>query len=145
MTVDLSQFVGKEVVVTLDSGEEFTTTIKKDKNKTPFSYHINHPSRDNITYTNSGLTDTYMYPNIVEIKPQHTTTNPDLEYETLKGIQECLAPEAIKYIESHDKYAELMCELLASFMKEKFGNIKSDVQCQITCMFMDSISLRQCD
>lgn len=149
MTIDLSQFVEKEVHITLRNGEEYVTTIRKQKTaNTLYSYYFVHPSGNSISYTCSGIHDlNTIYKlskfDIIKIKlrnPEPMTES--LQCETLKGITKSLIPELIPFVESHDKYAEVMDQLFHEFLQEKFGDMKPEVKGEIACMFMDSLCFR---
>lgn len=147
MTIDLSQFVDKEVLITLRNGEEFVTTLKKQYPRT-YPYYFSHLSRHYLSYTESGTHDlnllTQRSPlDIIKIKlhnPEPMTES--LKCETLKGITKSLIPELIPFVESHPKYAEVMYQLFDEFMTEKFGDMKPEVKGDICCMFMDSLAFR---
>lgn len=147
MTIDLSQFVDKEVHITLRNGEEFVTTLKKQYAKT-YPYYFSHPSGSSLSYTKCGIHDfNCSIPrssfDIIKIKlrnPEPMTES--LKCETLKGITKSLIPELIPFVESHPKYAEVMGQLFEEFMNEKFGDMKLEVKGDICCMFMDSLTFR---
>lgn len=150
MTIDLSQFVDKEVHITLRNGEEYVTVIKKhgDHANTLYSYYFVHPFGHSLSYTESGIHDLNCSLqrstlDIIKIKlrnPEPMTES--LKCETLKGITKSLIPELIPFVESHEKYAEVMYQLFDEFMTEKFGDMKPEVKGDICCMFMDSLSFR---
>lgn len=147
MTIDLSQFVDKEVHITLRNGEEYVTTLKTQY-ATTYRYHFPHSSGCSLTYTESGIHDlnTKLQRSpfdIIKIKlrnPEPMTES--LKCETLKGITKSLIPELIPFVESHDEYAEVMNELFHQFLTDKFGDMKPEVKGEIACMFMDSLSFR---
>ena len=68
----------------------------------------------------------HQYNNIVSIKVNEPDTE-FLEPKTLNAIASALMPEAIKYIESHEKYAETMTELIQEFLKKNLGEIKGEL------------------
>jgi len=150
MTIDLSQFVDKEVHITLRNGEECVTVIKKHgaHANTLYSYYFVHPCGHSLGYTESGIHDlncSLQRSTLDIIKIEHRYTKPmteSLKCETLKGITKSLIPELIPFVESHEKYAEVMYQLFDEFLTDKFGDMKPEVKGEIACMFMDSLTFR---
>ena len=147
MTIDLSQFVDKEVHITLRNGEEFVTTLKKQYDTT-YPYYFSHSSGCSLSYTECGIHDfnTSLQRSLFDIikiklrNPEPMTES--LKCETLKGITKSLIPGLIPFVESHPKYAEVMYQLFDEFLTDKFGDMKPEVKGEIACMFMDSLTFR---
>ena len=147
MTIDLSQFVGKEVHITLRNGNQCKVYIQEcgvdyfaqgEYLDDYFSYFC-HYSRNGL---NGQETDTSLF-DIIKIEHHYTKPmNESLKCETLKGITKSLLPELIPFVESHPKYAEVMYQLFDEFLQEKFGDMKPEVKGEIACMFMDSLTFR---
>lgn len=152
MTIDLSQFVDKEVHITLRNGEEYLSILRMQKTGNImypyYFYYFTRSSGHCLSYTHRGDHDlnssTQRSPFDI-IKIEHIYTKPmneSLKCETLKGITKSLLPELIPFVESHEKYAEVMYQLFDEFMTEKFGDMKTEIKGEISCMFMDSLSFR---
>lgn len=65
-----------------------------------------------------------------------------LQDETLNMMVKCLTPEVIRYVESHQEYAEMMFKLYDKFLVEKIGDLNEELKGELTCLFMDSMALR---
>jgi hypothetical protein len=150
MTIDLSQFVDKEVTVTLRNGSQCKVYIKEEFTSNGRNYYASGEYLDDEFtffghYSKNGVngpeTDTSPY-DIIKIEHHYTKPMTEsLKCETLKGITKSLIPELIPFVESHEKYAEVMGQLFHEFLTDKFGDMKPEVKCEISCMFMDSVTL----
>ena len=145
MTIDLSQFVDKEVTVTLRNGEEYVTTIREVKDQISYPYYFVSPSGNLLTYTlygSHGVSENFRSRDIVKIEHRHTKPMTEsLKDKTLHGIAKVLTPEAIEYVKSHEKYAEVMNELFHEFLTDKFGDMEAEVKGEIAFMLRNSITL----
>jgi hypothetical protein len=148
MTIDLSQFLDKEVHITLRNGNQCKVYIQDTNDDYYFAQgeylddHFSYFCR----YLKNGVSSSETVTSLWDIiKIEHTYTKPmneSLKCETLKGITKSLLPELIRFVESHEKYAEVMYQLFDEFMTEKFGDMKPEIKGEIACMFMDSLSFR---
>lgn len=144
MTIDLSQFVDKEVHITLRGGEEFVTTIKKHENEEEYSYpfYFIHPFGEQVNYSQSGCHG-FRHLDIIKIKLRNSEPmNESLKCETVIGIADAMIPEVIRYVESHKRYAELMFSLMDEFMTQNLGSLNENVKGELSCFMMDRILLR---
>jgi hypothetical protein len=127
MTINLSQFVGKTVDVTLKKGATHTGMFYETKSHKfyRFSYEqgcCNYSFfKDGTNYCQNHFYDIVKVELVNPEKPKQIPLNA-LESKTLHTIASTLTPEAIKYIESHDKYAEVMVNLLEEFLEKNLGN-----------------------
>lgn len=130
MTINLSHFVGKTVKVTYTNGGEAfgIVTVKEFLPSHTKQYRFVDKNQNWIsTHCQSGNCYYFTKNNIVKVelltpeKPKQMSLNA-LESKTLHAIASALTPEAIKYIESHDKYAEVMVNLLEEFLETNLGN-----------------------
>jgi hypothetical protein len=126
MTIDLSQFVGKTVDVTLNN-EQTHLSVKVKANKSDvYPYAV-----AGATYTKEGYFcanwqyESYQHDivkiELVDPEPKQITLNA-LETKTLDAIATALVPKAIKYIESHERYAEVMQALIIEFVEKNLGS-----------------------
>jgi hypothetical protein len=130
MKIDLSQFVGKTVKVTYTSGKEAfgVITVRKFLPSQSLSYRLVDENQNRISdhYVSGKCYYFRKTSDIVKIQlstPEQPKQMPNtLESETLHAIASTLTPEAINYIESHDKYAEVMVNLLEEFLEKNLGN-----------------------
>lgn len=148
MTIDLSQFVDKEVYIRFRNGRRKEVRIQVSGKCLGGGYPFYYCDQSQIFYY-SRVGHYWHHPSpgpndIVDIIENHQAKpmTESLKCETLKGITKVLTHELINYIESHPKYAEVMNELFHEFLTDKFGGMKLEVKGEIACMFMDSITLR---
>ena len=127
--IDLSQFVGKTVKVTYKNGEERigVVILKEFIPSHTKSYRLVDKDQNRISdHFVSGNCLFFTKNNIVKIKlvnpekPKQIYPNA-LEPKTLNTIASVLTPKTIKYIESHDKYAEVMQALIIEFVETNVG------------------------
>jgi small nuclear ribonucleoprotein (snRNP)-like protein len=122
MNIDLSPYGNKEVKVILKNGNTHTGRLQLRGNCYKFYF-----DRCNLSYNQNGtnLWKSYQH-DIVKIElvnpePKQITLNA-LESKTLDAIATALVPEAIKYIESHERYAEVMQALIIEFVEKNLGS-----------------------
>lgn len=130
MNIDLSQHVNpeKEVIVTF-RGNDLTPARGKimlyDKNDDRYVFSYNGFDK---LYHRSGLNLFSLRFDIVKIEPVIPEKSFNtLEPKTLQAIATALTPEAIKFIESHEKYAELMQTLIEEFVDKNLGNYNGEL------------------
>lgn len=145
-TIDLSKFVDKEVYLTLRNGEAYVTKIGQTHSKTyPFYFIKNSPEYMNFTREGKFLTDNKKSDyDIIRIEHRYekpTMTEP-LKDETMRTMVRCLTPEAIRYIQGHEKYAELIFTLFDEFLSEKLGEVNEQVKGEMSCFFIDGIDIK---
>jgi hypothetical protein len=126
--IDLSQYSGtdEEVKVTFRDDTSFTGKFfLYDKMKDTYLFASKESLNRIITRNGTSIFSSYKDIVKVELvnpeKPKQIPLN-TLESKTLHAIASALTPEAIKYIESHDKYAEVMLNLLEEFLEKNLGN-----------------------
>lgn len=147
MTINLENFVNKEVLIINNCGNSRVGTLKKSLDiKSSFKYRLYLDTGLHIAYNQEGYCYTE-YPkdpyNIkhIQLRQQSKMTEP-LNDETLRTMVRCLAPEAIRYIEGHEKYAEVIFSLFDEFLSEKIGEVNEQIKGDMSCFFMDGISIR---
>jgi hypothetical protein len=154
MTIDLSQFVGKIVDVTFRDG-----TVYKEcrvEFALPKVHSILFIPRVNIKYLNEfgealnfiyfldgqvGINGVLHLKDIIDIQlsvPEQKPMNNTLDTNTLHLIAAALKPGAIKFIESHEKYAEVITQLLTEYVENNLG----DANGELPFMILDAISLK---
>jgi hypothetical protein len=154
MKIDLSQFVGKAVDVTLRNGETYLSVVVKtipSQHLLNCPYSIKYPvvgETDKVfAYTKEGnlfVVSESIY-DILKIKlstpekPKQMPLNA-LEFRTLNTIASALTPETIKYIEQHEKYAEVMQALIIEFVEKNVGVVNGE----LPFMIFDRINLMKC-
>lgn len=130
MKINLSPFVGRTVKVTYTNGGEVfgIFTVKEFLPSHTKQYRLVDKNQNRISdHYISGNCYYFTKKNIVKIElviPEQPKQMPlnTLESKTLHAIASALTPEAIKYIESHDKYAEVIVNLLEEFLEKNLGN-----------------------
>ena len=129
--IDLSQYsgTGEEVKVTFRDGNSSTGKLFLYEKKTD-TYLFTSKTRNAIK-TKSGIGLGTSYDDIVKVEPvnpkQPKQMPNALESKTLHAIASALTPEAIKYIESHDKYAEVMQALIIEFVEKNVGDVNGEL------------------
>lgn len=149
MTIDLEQFVGKEVYITLRNGNQCKVHIQEGN----FGYFAQGEFLDTNSsyyyhYSKNGVnvleTDTSPF-DIIKIEHHYTKPikNPELPESTIEKLAEVLSPDAVKYIEESEEYVTFMAEMLTKFVRERMGNLIENVECEIvSTMVSDKIDLR---
>jgi hypothetical protein len=137
MTIDLSHYVNKEVKVVLKNGSTYIGRFSPWADRYRFYFDV-----CNLSYSGNGTNywKIYQYDiakiELVTLEPKQNILNA-LEPKTLDAIASALTPEAIKYIESHEKYAEVMQALIIEFVEKNVG----DVNGELPFMIFDSMFL----
>lgn len=144
--MDLSNFIGKAVQLTFRNGEKCTVVIKKTCGGIeayPFNFVYND---EFMNFTKEGkFLHRYEDSQYDIIKIEHYYTKPmtePLKDETMRTMVRCLTPEAIHYIQGHEKYAEVIFSLFNEFLSEKIGEVNEQVKLEMSCFFMDGIDIR---
>jgi hypothetical protein len=145
--IDLSKYLGKVVKVTLKNDETYTGLIFRGKEPMygdeviKFSFNYNDSIKTILNYFNDGLNYYQVSAfDIIKIElvtlEQPMTINA-LDSKTLNTITTALIPGVINYIESHEKYAELMQSLIKEYVENNLGN----VNVELPFMIFDKINL----
>jgi small nuclear ribonucleoprotein (snRNP)-like protein len=128
MNIDLSQYGNKEVKVTLKNGNSHTGRLQLRGNY--YKFYYDDPvflEQCNLSYNQNGTNFWKSYQHdivkieFVDPEPKQITLNA-LESKTLDAIATTLVPEAIKYIDSHERYAEVMQALIIEFVEKNLGS-----------------------
>ena len=142
MALDLSQFVGKTVDVTFRDG-----TVRKECSfeisrpmwaigvmvpqfnlksaYTEFNYFVSgHVNFNGNAHVNDII-------NIQLSAPEQKPMNNTLDTNTLHSIAAALKPGAIKFIESHEKYAEVMTQLIEEYVEKNLRNVNGELPFKI--------------
>jgi hypothetical protein len=122
MNIDLSQYVDKDVKVILKNDRTQTGRLQLRGNyyNFYFGYCLYSYFRNGTSYWNNSHFDIVKI-ELVDPEPKQITLNA-LESKTLDAIATALVPEAIKYIESHERYAEVMQALIIEFVEKNLGS-----------------------
>lgn len=137
--IDLSKYVDKAVRVTLYENTIYTGELrvygtKEILGREVETYVFIPSGRGSLLYYKDGGNFFDCELDIVKIEelnegqdqnPQQKTNS--LEPKTLHTIASALAPEAIKFVESHEKYAEVMTELIEEFVKTNLGEVNAEL------------------
>lgn len=147
MTIDLSHYLEKVVKVTLRNDETYTGLIfcGKDpcgRNVIKFSFTYKDSVETKLNYFNNGLNYYQVSAfDIVKIEPvnleQKQMSLNALDSKTLHTIATALIPGVINYIDSHEKYAEVMQSLIIEYVEKNLG----DVNGELPFMIFDMINL----
>lgn len=147
MTINLEHFVNKEVLIVNNCGNTRVGFLKKSSDiNSSFNYRLHLEDGLYISYNKQGYcytespNDPYNIKKI-QLRHQSTMTEP-LKDDTMKVMVRCLTPEAIRYIEGHEKYAEMIFSLFDEFLNEKIGEVNEQVKGNMSCFFMDGISIK---
>jgi len=127
--INLSHFVGKNVRVTYTNGEERigVVTLNEFLPSHTKQYRLVDKNQNRISdHYHSGTCYYFTKNSIIKVelvnpeKPKQMYPN-TLDPKTLNTIASALTPETIKYIESHEKYAEVMQALIIEFVEKNVG------------------------
>jgi hypothetical protein len=145
MTIDLSQFVDKEVIVTLRDKSIRHGIVQG------YSFLLSNFYSYSIEFV--GVTGHWYYSNdgryytqgshirdIVDIqlkRPQKTMTK--LSESTVRKLADVLTPEAVKYIQESEKYAEFMMNMFSEFISQQMGEMDGILKDEIRFLLMDRI------
>lgn len=126
--INLELYLNKEVVVRLQSGETRTGQVKYSniKNNPDTRYifeNVSHYNKFGQAYCSDGSrSDGIRIFDIVEIK---------LLNDTACTIASALKEEALQYVQSDNRFADVVVKLLDEYIKENIGvlnkNLKGDV------------------
>ena len=120
--INLSDYVNKEVTVTLRDGRIRTGELfYSDDHYTFKSGYAQFSSyEDGTNYYHQDY-------DIISIKLYEPKPTESLDSTTLNDIASVLTPATIKYIESHEKYAEVMMALITEFVEKNFSNVNGEL------------------
>jgi len=151
MTIDLSQFVGKNVDVTFRDGivyKECNVEVSRPMwaivvlipmfniknsyiNQEEFNYFVSGHVNFNGNAHVKDITNIQL--SVPEQKPMNNT----LDTNTLHSIAAALKPGAIEFIESREKYAEVMTQLITEYVENNLG----DANGELPFMIFDNIKI----
>lgn len=139
MTINLSQFVDKQVKVTFQNEEtHFGRIVCCNFGQT---YRLALPNNTHFSYFMDGRAyyhaNEYDIVKIELVEPTPTESTNKLDPKTWRTIASALTPEAIKYIEKHEKYAEVMLNIIQEFVEQNVGTTDG----QLPFMIFDRIFL----
>lgn len=146
MTVNLENFVDKEVILTLDSGEKVETKIDRNEYRKPYSYWCTVGEYER-SYTKDGLYD-IDYDNPYNIKSIQLKTKPQelnmtkLSNQTFQKLADTLTAEVIDCIEQDSRYVDFMQEVIPDALVHLMGQLDEDLKCELSMAIMDRIALR---
>lgn len=143
MTINLEEFVNKEVIIRFYNGSRIGAIIEKDNLVEGYPFYFKDEICEYQYYSKSGYAwKSHRYCNIIDIqlkKPQKTMALSD---KTIEKLAEALAPEAVEYIQQSDEYLQFMTEQLTKFLKERMGEMDNEVAVEIvSIIFADNTNL----
>lgn len=149
MTIDLSQFLDKEVTVTLRNGEKFVTKIKKTSSEVyPFYCKRSDHSDGTVTYTKDGIVDIDLDWHTLDIVDIQLKTKPQelnmtkLSANAFHNLSEVLTPEVIDYIINDGRYVDFMQEMIPDALTHLMGELEEPLHYELSFAIMDNISMR---
>lgn len=127
--IDLSKYVDNDVKVTTCNNEVY---IGKLRPYVTNSYEFYPEGRGTLLYYNNGENYCSTGRNIREIEildadPNLSDPEHSLEPEALSMIASALTPGAIKFVESHPEYAEVMQALIIKYVEKNLGNANGEL------------------
>lgn len=142
MTVNLEDFVDKEVVVTFRDGDKVETIIGRNYDSI-YSYWV-LDSGSKRTYTKDGVYD-IEYDNPYNIKSIQLKNSPKelnvtkLSNSTFQKLADTLTSEVIEYIEQDSRYVDFMYEVIPDALSHMMGQLDDDLKCELSTAIMDRI------
>ena len=149
MKIDLEEFVGKEVIITLRNGEEFVRNIAKIyTGKYEFAFY--HPTKEMLAYDREGVSG--LLCGIVEnpfdivkieIKqpqqPQNQMTK--LSDATIQKLADALFSEALTYIETDEEYYETVVSVINRFLIDRMGQMDEFLLSEMCVCIFEKINI----
>ena len=123
--IDLSDYVNKEVTITLEYGDSYVGTIKYYGLNCWRFFDLSGNFLMSFSVDGKRM-DSTRKP-IKTIKVNEPKPTESLDSTTLNNIASVLTPATIKYIESHEKYAEVMMALITEFVENNFSNVNGEL------------------
>lgn len=149
MTIDLSQFVDKEVLITLRNGDVYETLLFEDPqfsvpycfvNKLKVKQH--HRKNGIFWFQADGYTTEIDIVNI-QLKNQPKEMNVcKLSNETFQKLADALTPGVIDYIEKDERYVLFMQEVIPDSLSHMMGKLDDDLHFELSMAIMDRISMK---
>jgi hypothetical protein len=133
--IDLSKYVDKEVKVTTYGNQVYVGLLNYYGDDKVNNSYVFHPQdRPNLLYYEDGKNYFSSGLDIVKIEilnenqaqNQQQKAN-SLDPKILHTIASALTPEAIKFVGSHEKYAEVIQALIIEFVEKNLGNANGEL------------------
>jgi small nuclear ribonucleoprotein (snRNP)-like protein len=133
--IDLSKYVDKKVKVTTYGNHVYVGLLHYYGDDKVNNSYVFHPQdRPNLLYYEDGNNYFSAGLNIVKIEilnenqaqNQQQKAN-SLDPQILHTIASALTPEAIKFVESHEKYAEVIQALIIEFVEKNLGSANGEL------------------
>lgn len=141
MTIDLEQFLDKEVILTLSNDMKVETKIGCTNDST-YSYWciVNGMLR---TYTKNGIYDTN-YDNEFNIKSIQLKNQPmiKLSNQAFQKLTESIISEVIDYIMQDERYVDFMQEVIPDAISYLMGELDENLKYELSIAIMDHITMR---
>ena len=147
MTINLEDFVDKEVIITLNNGQVIETTVHKESDwyvgSYPYYYQYKDKERNVVRISRkNGINDNYLY-NIksIQLKNQYKPMT-KLSDKAFRNLVNALTSEVISYIEKDERYVNFMQEVIPDALSDLMGQLDEDLRCELSMSIMDNIMFR---
>lgn len=136
--INLENYLNKEVAVKLQSGETRTGQVRYSdvKNRPNVKYifeNVSHYNKFGQAYgSDEERSDVVRQFDIVEIKSLNSTSC---------AIASALKEGALQYVQTNNKFADVVVELLDEYLKENIGVLNKNVKGDVIQNLLDSMVL----
>lgn len=137
--INLENYLNKEVVVKLQSGDTRTGQVMysdiKDRPDVKYIFeNVSHYNKFGQAYCADGSrSDVIRKYDIVEIKLPKSSTS----YTIASALKE----EALQYVQTNNKFADVVVELLDEYIKENLGVLNKNLKGDVIQNILDSMVL----
>jgi small nuclear ribonucleoprotein (snRNP)-like protein len=140
--INLENYLNKEVVIKLQSGATRTGQVRYSdiKHNPDVKYtfeNVSHYNKFGQAYSSEGNRNVVIREyDIVEIQPTNNTA-----YVIASVIASALKENALQYVQTNNKFADVVVELLDEYIKENIGVLNKNVKGDVIQSILDSLVL----
>ena len=149
MKIDLEEFVGKEVIITLKNDEVIETEINKDGSET-YPYYCrtgriiydSYPRYEQYDICGTGLFDIVK----IELKQPQQPQQPQkamtpLSEATIHKLADALTDDAIKYLETDEEVIETLVSVIGRFLTDRMGQMDEYLLGELSVTIFENFDL----
>ena len=146
MTIDLEDFVDKEVIITLNDGGKYECVFEKNNSIDSYPYYFKDTRWVKPSFTRKGIYDVSFPDGPMNIKSIQLKNQPKqmtkLSDKAFQNLTNALTSEVISFIERDDRYVEFMQEMIPDALSDLMGQLDEDLKCELSMAIMDNIMFR---
>lgn len=146
MTINLENFVDKEVIITLNGGKKAQTIIQRNSDSL-YAYWCTIDGGIR-SYTKDGFYDIeYDSPfNIESIQLKNSPKELNmtkLSNRTFQQLADTLTSDVIDYLHEDERYVLFMQEVIPDALSHLMGELDENLKCELSMAIMDRMALKQ--